>query len=156
MQRTNKTKINGNKMATKGTEVVADKSRLKTPLAEIRFCLFPISRQNLGEGNQSWETKHLSTWKFQISFSKYGDLFPHWKTASYDSPINIYIYPWNLVRSILGRRLELQGTRGLISWSGSTMAYTWMSSILSELSQITRESFTLLISSSWKGKVYYE
>ena len=57
----NKTKINGNETATKGTEVVADKSRLKAPLAEIRFCLFPISRQNLGEGNQSWETKHLST-----------------------------------------------------------------------------------------------
>ena len=66
---------------------------------------------------------------------------------------NLFI-PWNLVRSILGRRLELQGTLGLISWSGRTMAYTWMSSILSELSQITRESFTLLISSSWKEKVF--
>ena len=31
----------------------------------------------------------------------------------------------NLVRSILGSRLEVHGTRGLISWSGSTIAYTW-------------------------------
>ena len=81
----------------------------------------------------------------------YDIMIPMWNISN--SNIHVFI-PWHLVRSILGRRLELQGTLGLISWSGRTMAYTWMSSILSELSQITRESFTFLISSSWNGKIY--
>ena len=78
------------------------------------------------------------------------------------------------LRSILGRTPDLQGTRGLISWSGNTIAYTcnvfertlcdlmfsmshimiinrmrtWMFSMSSELSQRMDESFTLLISAN--------
>jgi len=42
----------------------------------------------------------------------------------------------------------LQGTLGLISWSGRTMAYTWMLSLLSEQSQRTRDSLVFRISAS--------
>merc|ERR1719189_2047974 len=54
----------------------------------------------------------------------------------------------HLFRSILGRTPDLHGTLGLISWSGSTMAYTCTVSKSSLLSQRTLESFTLLISAS--------
>lgn len=39
-----------------------------------------------------------------------------------------------------------------ISWSGSTMGYTWMVSIRSVLSQMTRDSFAFLISCSCSEK----
>merc|ERR1719189_887508 len=54
----------------------------------------------------------------------------------------------HLFRSILGRTPDLHGTLGLISWSGSTMAYTWTVSKSSLLSQRTLDSLTLLISAS--------
>ena len=113
-----------------------------------RWGISPPVNLNLSQYDK-YNKYELWIWMFFVL--AYDIMIPMWNISN--SNIHVFI-PWHLVRSILGRRLELQGTLGLISWSGRTMAYTWMSSILSELSQITRESFTLLISSSWKGKVY--
>ena len=118
---------------------------LTKKFAEIRFCLF--SGKTLVRETRVRRRSISPPENFKSVSQEIGDFF---HIGKLHLPIP-HKHLLNLVRSILGRRLELQGTRGLISWSGRTMAYTWMSSILSELSQITRESFTLLISSSWKG-----
>ena len=54
----------------------------------------------------------------------------------------------HLVRSMRGSSCDLQLTRGLISWSGSTIACTWIVSMSSALSQKIRESRTFRISAS--------
>ena len=58
---------------------------------------------------------------------------------------------FHLVRSMRGRRPDLQGTRGLMLWSGRTMAYTWMDSSSSELSQRMRDSLARRSSVSCSG-----
>lgn len=59
-----------------------------------------------------------------------------------------YVASRHLLKSIRGRIPDLQGTLGLISWSGSTIAYTCTLSNSSELSHRILDIFILRISPS--------